>query len=153
MNYTVTQIDWDTGSEQLHQLRERVYVLERQLSASLVFDDKDKTAFHVIAIDSENNPIATARITNKGEIGRFAVRTNYRSLGLYKAIFAKLVDVAKANNLRTISVCCNLQIVDDLTLQGFTPQGRVYMEGGIPVQRLACPIENNWRVPDMRQLH
>jgi len=153
MKYEIDTIDWATGHARLRQLRERVFVLEWQLSPALEFDHHDEKAFHVVAKDNNGHDIATARLTLRGEIGRIAVKPRHRSLALYKAIFKKLFNLARENNIDKVFIRCNLDGVEKMTQCGYEPHGRVFMEGGIPMQRLVYPSNQSVQLPDIRQLH
>lgn len=69
MAYSIKTVDWASARDQLVKLREKVFVLEWQLPRSAEFDSDDEQAFHII-VSADNEPVATARLTRNGEIGR-----------------------------------------------------------------------------------
>ena len=153
MSYRIDTTGWNESQHKIKSLRERVFVLEWQIPSKLEFDDNDVHAHHVIVSDELGNAIATARLTQSGEIGRIAVSKSHRSLKLYKALFKCLLDVAVHHDIKTVTVRCNLEGVPALKQRGFQPTGRVFMEAGIPMQRLSIPQMNEIVLPDIRQLH
>ncbi|MFC3093535.1 GNAT family N-acetyltransferase [Alteromonas sediminis] len=153
MKYQIHTIDWASGHKRLRELRERVFVLEWQLSPTLEFDNHDEQAFHVVAKDESGQDIATARLTSNGEIGRIAVKPQHRSLALYKAIFKKLFNLAREHHIDHVFIRCNLDGVEKMTRYGYQRHGKVFMEGGIPMQRLVYPSNQTVQLPDIRQLH
>ena len=153
MSYHIDTTGWAESQQKIRSLREKVFVLEWRIPSKLEFDENDAKAHHVIVSDDQGNVIATARLTQSGEIGRIAVSKTHRCLELYKALFARLLDVAVRNNIETVTVRCNLDSVAAMKQRGFTPTGRVFMEAGIPMQRLCIPRRNEIILPDVRQLH
>lgn len=49
-------------------------------------------------------------------------------------------------------VVCNLESVSYHKSLGFIPDGQVFMDAGVPRQRLKCPAER-FPLPDVTQLH
>ena len=106
----------------------------------------------MLIVDANNDPIATGRLTTKGELGRIAVKRSYRTLHVYRVLFKALLKAAKQNNLPIIKVVCNLESVSYHKSLGFIPDGQVFMDAGVPRQRLKCPAER-FPLPDVTQLH
>ncbi|RDV26177.1 GNAT family N-acetyltransferase [Alteromonas aestuariivivens] len=152
MAFQVENVDWMRGKNRLTQLRERVFVLEWRLPREAEFDEHDVSAFHVLISNEHNEPIATGRLTQDGEIGRIAVRRAYRSSHLYQMLFSALVGIAKFKGIAVVQVNCDLDSVDYHSKLGFTPAGPVFMEAGIPRQRMACPV-TQFIVPDVLHMH
>ncbi|MBU3023093.1 GNAT family N-acetyltransferase [Aestuariibacter sp. A3R04] len=152
MTFTIENVDWQSGKNRLTALRQQVFVLEWHLPDHIEFDERDKDAIHVLVYDKESTPIATARLTADGEIGRIAVKKYYRSPTLYRALFNTLVTAGKCIKVPYIKVLCRLDSVEKHRLMGYEPDGRVFMEAGIPRQRMRCPIQQFCQ-PDVRDLH
>ena len=151
MSFTIENVDWERNQSRLKALREHVFVLEWQLSPDSEFDERDKNAFHVLVVAENNTPIATGRLTQCGEIGRIAVKRNHRHLSVYRALFAALIDIAKKQRLATLRVNLSLDSVSYHSQLGFKPDGKVFMDGGIPRQRMCCPAER-FPLPDVSQM-
>ena len=111
MTFTVKNVDWEKDKHQLKALREHVFVLEWRVPEASEFDEHDSSACHVLIVDANNDPIATGRLTTKGELGRIAVKRSYRTLRVYRVLFEALLKAAKQNNLPIIKVVCNLESV------------------------------------------
>ena len=152
MAFTVRSVDWESGKPIIQALRESVFVVEWRIPQTNEFDNQDSTATHVIVLDSDNDAVATARLTRGGELGRIAVKRNYRTLSLYKILFAALLEAAKQQSFSTINVVCNLDSVAYHRSLGFKPAGRVFMDAGVPRQRLKCQAQQ-FPLPDVTQLH
>lgn len=152
MTFTIKNVDWQSSKNRLTALREQVFVLEWHLPDHIEFDERDKDAIHVLVYDKNNTPIATARLTKDGEIGRIAVKKLYRSPVLYRALFNRLVKAGKGIKLPYLKVVCRLDGVEKHRTMGYEPDGKVFMEAGIPRQRMRCPI-TQFSPPDVRDLH
>lgn len=152
MAFHIENVDWTKDKARLTQLREHVFVLEWRLPREAEFDEYDPDAFHILISTDENEPVATGRLTRDGEIGRIAVRRNYRNLQMYRKLFRALVQLAKTHAVATVKVSCDLDGVDYHKNLGFTPAGPVFMEAGIPRQRMACPV-NSFHLPDVAKMH
>lgn len=152
MAFTVRSVDWESGKSIIQALRESVFVVEWRIPQTSEFDDQDSTATHVIVLDSDSEAVATARLTRGGELGRIAVKRNHRTLSLYKILFDALLKAAKQQSSPIINVVCNLDSVAYHRSLGFKPAGRVFMDAGVPRQRLKCHAEQ-FPLPDVTQLH
>ena len=152
MTFTVKNVDWEKDKHRLKALREHVFVLEWRVPEASEFDEHDSSACHVLIVDANNDPIATGRLTTKGELGRIAVKRSYRTLHVYRVLFKALLKAAKQNNLPIIKVVCNLESVSYHKSLGFIPDGQEFMDAGVPRQRLKCPAER-FPLPDVTQLH
>ncbi|WP_137166785.1 GNAT family N-acetyltransferase [Salinimonas lutimaris] len=151
MAYSIKTVDWASAREQLVKLREKVFVLEWQLPRSAEFDSDDEQAFHII-VSADNKPVATARLTRNGEIGRVAILLGFRNLEVYKTLFSALLEQATAIQIAQVTLHCDLTSVEYHTELGFRPAGPAFMDAGIARLPMSCPI-NKFRLPDVSRLH
>lgn len=142
MTFTVQNVDWMSAKDKLTKLREKVFVYEWRIPKDVEFDRQDSAACHVLLLDDAGLEIATGRLTAEGEIGRIAVLNNCRKPEVYQQLFAALLALAEQQGMQTVSVQCELEGVNYYQQQGFRPVGAVYMDAGIPRQRMACSIKN-----------
>ncbi len=66
-------------------IREEVFVIEQKVPAEEEFDEFEKISHHFVALNSENEPIGSARwrFTDKGvKMERFTVKKSMRGKGL-----------------------------------------------------------------------
>lgn len=141
MTYTVENVDWMSAKDKLTRLREKVFVYEWRIPKDVEFDRLDSEAHHVLLCDDAGNEIATARITPQGEIGRIAVISHYRKPEVYQQLLSALLAVATRQGLEIVSVQCELEGVSYYQQQGFRPVGAVYMDAGIPRQKMTCSVQ------------
>lgn len=152
MAYKVQQVLWQEACDQLKTLRKAVYVLEWQLPETTEFDDLDSKAAHVLLFCEQDTPIATGRLTPNGELGRIAVLPGHRTLAVYKLLFAALLKHAESQNIKQIQLQSELTSVEFHQAKGFKPVGKVFMEAGIPMQKMVCNRQN-FDIPDVRHIH
>lgn len=152
MTFTVRTVDWEQGKILVQSLRESVFVVEWRIPQTTEFDSQDETATHVVIFDDTDKAIATGRLTQTGELGRIAVNRSHRTLLVYKTLFATLIDCAKKQSFPKINVVCNLDSVSYHRSLGFKPYGRVFMDAGVPRQRLQCEAKQ-FPFPDVEQIH
>lgn len=142
MGYRVNKVDWDKQKKNLQQIRERVFVYELHIPKQIEFDNQDKLAVHVLVTDDTLSPVATARLCNDGWLGRLAVLPNHRNKNMYKYLLTYIFDIALKQGLDVIYINCVLQEVERYRQKGFTKRGNVFMEAGIPRQRMQCPVNH-----------
>jgi len=143
MSYSISQVKWQLAAPLLKNIREKVFVCERRIPKKIEFDQSDRTAYHMLVCDDKNQePIATGRISPQGEISRIAVLMDYRSEKIDKFIMQGLFRIARELALQEVFISSPLDKVGYFTKHEFYPIGSVYMEAGMPKQRMACSIGN-----------
>jgi len=152
MTFSVENVNWRKAKKQLITLREKVYVYEWRIPREQEFDHLDVEAHHVLLKDDAGNNIATGRITANGELGRIAVIPSFRKSEVYQTLFTALLEIAKQQKIQNISVQCELQGVNNYQQQGFHPVGSVYMDAGIPRQKMCCAI-SKFSLPKIEWIH
>ncbi|MCP4988398.1 MAG: GNAT family N-acetyltransferase [Colwellia sp.] len=130
-----------TSCPLLKNIREKIFVCARRIPKNIEFDKGDRTAYHMlICDDTSQEPIATGRISPQGEISRIAVVMSYRNEKIDKFILQGLFTIARRLSLKEVYISSPLDKVDDFIKHDFHPIGSVYMEAGMPKQRMACAI-------------
>ena len=142
MTFKVQNVDWGKAKHRLSKLREKVFVYEWRIPREYEFDQYDTSASHVLVLDESNQEVATGRITPQGELGRIAVVPKYRGPEVYQTLFTALLHIAEQQGLDTVTVQCELEGVEYYQQQGFRPVGAVYMDAGIPRQKMACTLSD-----------
>ncbi|QOL24901.1 GNAT family N-acetyltransferase [Thalassotalea sp. LPB0316] len=143
MSYSVCRVDWQQAEPLLKDVREKVFVCEWRIPKRIEFDRHDKSSYHILVCDDKSQePIATGRIKPSGEISRIAVLINYRHLDIDTVVIQGLLQVAQELELKEIFINAPLHDVTRFQQRYFTPQGGVYMEAGIPFQKMACKVKN-----------
>lgn len=142
MALIVKNVDWEQTKHRLCRLREKVFVYEWRIPRECEFDQHDNEAIHVLISDDDGQDIATGRLTPAGEIGRIAVEASFRKPEVYQALFSALLSAAEQIGLTQVFVQCELEGVEYFQQQGFHPVDSVYMDAGIPRQKMFSDIHN-----------
>lgn len=143
MSYTVSRVEWGQAAPLLKDVREQVFICERRIPKHIEFDKKDRYAHHILACnDKDKTPVGTGRILTSGEIGRIAVLKSYRKDKVDKIILQQLFSIAKELNLKSIFIYSPLHATNYFQQLNFTISGNVFMEAGIPRQKMSCAIDN-----------
>lgn len=142
MSYTVSTVKWEQAAPLLKNVREQVFVYEWRIPKAVEFDKKDYFAYHVLAChDNTQEPIGTGRILSCGEISRIAVLRCHRKEQVDKIILKRLFNIAREMNLKEIFIYSPLEAVDYFQKFNFNPTGAVFMEAGMPKQKMTCPLQ------------
>lgn len=142
MSYHVQQVNWHNSNKILRALREKVFVCEYHIPQNVEFDTLDSLAKHIILTNENDAVIATGRLSDDGLMSRVAVLASHRNQQVYHLVFSYLVEIAKQLGIKQVSFNCILQETERFLNAGFTAQGHVFMEAGIPRLRLSCPVSN-----------
>lgn len=141
MSYSVSRVQWQQAASLLKDVREKVFVCERRIPKKIEFDINDRTAFHMLVCDdSSQEPIATGRISSSGQISRIAVVMEYRQAGIDKVVIQGLFRIAEELALDEVYIFSPLERVAYFREHHFYPVGSVFMEAGLPKQKMACAI-------------
>jgi predicted GNAT family N-acyltransferase len=134
--YNVRQASWTREHEQLHAIRNQVFVKEQGVPPELELDEKDPDAFHILARSDTEEPVGTGRILQSGQIGRMAVLPQWRGKGVGKTILQALLDHAVGTGMKTVFLNAQIQAVPFYQSHGFVVTGDEFMDAGIPHLRM-----------------
>ncbi|MGB1197991.1 MAG: GNAT family N-acetyltransferase [Thalassotalea sp.] len=143
MSFSVSRVKWEQAAPLLKNIREKVFVCERRIPKNVEFDRRDRHAIHILVCDDHSQePIATARILPTGEVSRIAVIQSFRKHKIDRLIIKELLAIAGDLNLDEAFIYSPLDAVQYFTKHNFTPAGAVFMEAGMPRQRMVCALED-----------
>lgn len=147
-DFRVEPADYVVDFKDLRSVREPVFVVEQEVPLEKEWDELDPKCQHVIARDSEHKPIGTGRLTPEHKIGRMAVLREWRGKGVGEALLVALIDQARAQGLREVSLNSQIDAVGFYEKFGFKPYGEQFEEAGI--QHQAMKLELDPLVPSPR---
>jgi len=127
-NYTCRLTSWQQDKDKLQCVRYAVFVEEQQIPADLEWDEKDKDAIHVIAVNDSDQPVATGRLLADGQIGRMAVLAEWRGKGVGRSILNLLLAAAHQRGVRIIKLSSQQTACGFYLKQGFIQTGDPYQE-------------------------
>jgi len=140
-DFRVEPADWATDLEALRAVRDQVFIVEQQVPADEEWDTLDARSRHVIARDTENRPIGTARLTPERTIGRMAVLKEWRGRGVGEAMLRLLLDRARALAYSTIEIHAQTHAIPFYAKFGFEAYGDEFMECDIAHRMMRLELE------------
>jgi len=132
--------DWDADRPVLERIRRIVFVEEQQIPAKNEWDDEDAGSVHVLA-RLNRDPVGTGRLNPAGKIGRIAVYAGQRGRGIGTRILLQLLEEARRRGIREPYLHAQLQAVPFYEKLGFSREGDVFDEAGIPHVRMSLVLE------------
>ena len=142
MSFSVSRVQWEQAAPLLKNVREKVFICEWRIPKKVEFDNKDRHAIHILVCDDlTQEPVATGRILSTGEISRIAVLMSYRSQDVVQKVMQGLLAIAKDLKLDEVFMYSPLESVEYFRKFHFVTAGAVFMEAGMPRQRMACNVD------------
>lgn len=140
----------DAGADDagVRQVRDAVFVAEQGIAPALEHDGHDLQCRHVLARDAQQRAIGTGRISPDGRIGRMAVLPQRRGQGVGAAMLAALVHLARQAGLARVHLHAQTPALAFYARHGFSPDGAVFHEAGLPHQAMSRALETPDLVTD-----
>ena len=123
---------WEDLGESARLVREAVFVDEQKVPRNIEVDQRDRVSLHVIARDGDGDAIGTGRLLPDGQLGRMAVRADWRGKGVGRALMERLLEEAERQDQRHLALHAQTQASDFYRRFGFVEEGPEFMEAGIP---------------------
>lgn len=131
-DYIVRIADWTADKDALRLVREKVFVEEQKVPVELEWDGLDPECLHLIAEDTQGNPIGTGRLLPDGHIGRMAVLAQWRGKQIGTALLHGLMREARQRGFSTLTLAAQLQAMPFYEKSGFIAEGDIFDDAGIP---------------------
>jgi predicted GNAT family N-acyltransferase len=126
----IQHVDWLDAADTLKHIRRTVFVVEQHVPEELEWDESDELSSHFLAM-VDNTPVATARLTPTGQIGRMAVLPPFRHRGLASALLLAVLAQARLRGLHRVFLHAQVPAVGFYRHHGFMTEGDVFLEAGI----------------------
>lgn len=123
-------------------VRRAVFIQEQCIPESEEWDAEDDKAVHVLVSNLAGLPLGTARLIHAGlpaghaKVGRMAVLRCNRGMGLGRQLLTTLMDEARRLSVHSLSLHAQTSALNFYAAMGFSPEGPVFDEVGIPHQRM-----------------
>ena len=134
--YTVRLASWQDDVLALREIREIVFIREQHVPIELEWDEFDLNCLHLLALDSADNPIGTARLLPGGIIGRMAVLKEWRGRDVGRTLLLRLLEEARKRHVPEVTLNAQLGATGFYIRSGFRIAGEEFMEAGIPHVRM-----------------
>lgn len=123
-------------------IRVKVFVEEQHVPLEEERDAYDDTALHFGAF-VDGKMVGAGRVVlidKKGKIGRVAILPEYRGLGIGTKIMETIMQTCREHKLDEVVLGAQLQALDFYEKLGFTAEGAVFDDGGIPHRLMRRPL-------------
>ena len=141
MDLRFRKYTWQLAPDSVRDIRQTVFINEQKVPEALEWDDTDEIADHYLAVDTDNRPVATARLFSAleetGYIGRMAVLPEYRGQGVGEALLRHLISEA-AGRYQELRLSAQRHAVGFYQRSGFHVCSDVYDDAGIPHLDMRC---------------
>jgi predicted GNAT family N-acyltransferase len=123
-------LDWADAQALAKPIRTSVFIQEQHVPELEEWDDEDSASLHILAF-RDGEAVATARLTQKGKIGRMAVLKAHRKQGIGSSMLVKLIEAAKQRGLQEIKLWSQTPAQEFYKKHGFVAQGDEFLDAGI----------------------
>ena len=128
-------LHWAAARAEASRIRLKVFVEEQRVPREIEMDDMDAACLHALAW-LDGKAVGTGRLLPDGHIGRMAVLGESRALGVGGAILERLVQEARRQGMREVILSAQTHAIGFYRRHGFSEQGEVFAEAGIPHQEM-----------------
>lgn len=132
----IREASWPADRDSLDHVRCEVFVKEQKIPRSLEFDGLDATALHWLAQSTSNEPVGTVRLLPSGQVGRLAVLSAFRGLGVGARLVRHAVAAAEAHGWPEVWLNAQYSRRGFYSALGFIVISDIFEEAGIPHQRM-----------------
>ena len=137
---SIRMSNWLQDRDILLGIRCAVFVDEQGFPAELETDETDPSAWHALA-EFDGMPVATARCSVDGQIGRVAVLRTFRDRGIGGALLQALVREVTVQGISELYLNAQLPTVRFYSRYGFVVTGPGFMDHGVEHFRMEYPTE------------
>lgn len=137
----VELVDWESARPFAAPLRHAVFVAEQKVPAEMEIDELDPDCVHALAYDANNRVVGTGRLLPDGHIGRMAVRSDARGLGVGSALLRSLMAEARRRGHRAAVLSAQTHAIAFYARHGYAVVSGEYMDAGIPHVDMRCDLD------------
>lgn len=130
--YRICVVNWQDEAVALRDIRTTVFIYEQQVPEDLEWDEFDPVSLHVLALNSNDQPIGTARLLPDGHIGRMAVLKEWRGKGVGSAMLQRILEESSHRGMQKAMLNAQIAAIKFYEKFGFQVSGEEFMEAGIP---------------------
>lgn len=123
-------VDWQDRQDTLKAIRKSVFIDEQHVPKELEWDGLDTECTQFLA-SINSTPVATARLTAKGQIGRMAVLDDFRGKGIGSKLLAAVIEQAERAGHKQVFLHAQVSVIQFYQQYEFTAYGDVFIDAGI----------------------
>lgn len=123
--------DWQTLSSEASEIRRIVFMVEQHVPEDEEWDGRDDACEHFL-VRLEGRPVGTARLLPDGHVGRVAVLSEARGLGLGQHLMEACILAARQAGHAEVLLDAQTHALVFYQRLGFTAFGDEFIDAGIP---------------------
>ena len=135
-------VDWLHTQDALKAIRKSVFIDEQHVPKDLEWDGQDDDCIHFLA-SVNATPVATARLTARGQIGRMAVLRKYRGIGIGSRLLAAVIEQARQSGFEQVFLHAQVNVIGFYEKYGFSTEGDIFIDAGIEHRTMRLSILEN----------
>ena len=134
-------VDWHDKQDALQAIRKSVFIDEQHVPKELEWDGRDTECTQFLA--SHNSiPVATARLTPDGQIGRMAVLKEYRGRSFGSQLLIAVLEQAKHAGYKQVFLHAQVNVIEFYLKHGFIAEGDVFIDAGIEHRSMRLSLDD-----------
>ena len=134
-------VDWHEQRNALQAIRKSVFIDEQHVPKDLEWDGRDTECTQFLA-SINSTPVATARLTPEGQIGRMAVLKDFRSKGIGSQLLAAVIEQAKHAGYKQVFLHAQVNVIEFYQQHGFIAEGDIFIDAGIEHRSMKLALDN-----------
>jgi len=128
---SIKHVTWQQAESDLRKVRTVVFIEEQSVTPEFEWDDIDSGAVHLLAV-LENEPIGCLRIIHHAKIGRMAVLSQWRGLGVGKMLLNEAINICRTYGSKQIDLSAQTHAIHFYQQAGFQITSEEYTDVHIP---------------------
>ena len=133
-------VDWHDRQDLLKAIRKSVFIEEQHVPKDLEWDGLDPGCTQFLALTGAR-PVATARLTPQGQIGRMAVLSECRGRGIGSRLLAAVVAHARQAGHAQVFLHAQVSVIGFYEHHGFAAEGNIFMDAGIEHRTMRLSLQ------------
>jgi len=130
------EASWPADAPALIRVRSEVFIEEQGVPEVLEFDGLDPAALHWLATTGAGEPVGTLRMLPSGQIGRMAVRSDWRGNGVGSRLLDCALDAARQHGWHQVWLNAQVERVGFYARHDFFIISDTFEDAGIPHRRM-----------------
>ncbi|WP_284892736.1 GNAT family N-acetyltransferase [Cobetia amphilecti] len=123
--------DWQTLGNEASEIRRVVFIEEQQVPQEEEWDGRDDACEHFL-VHLDGRTVGTARLLPDGHVGRVAILSEARGLGLGQRLMEAVIHASRQAGHAEVLLDAQTHALEFYQRLGFTAYGDEFLEAGIP---------------------